>query len=166
VKLSWLLTFNAVVAVLFGITAVLLPGALYSVYGLSSTAGAQFVMQLFGSTLIAEGLITWGLRNIAPGDTRRTLTLALFIEALIGLVASLLAELGGIMNPVGWTVERYPRSSLSATATSVSFVRTERRSRRENHANRDHQRQTSRIAYSTGGDVTSEAVEREGCPSR
>ena len=55
-KLSWLLTFNAIAAALFGIPAVLLPGSLYSIYGLNSTAGAQLVMQLFGSTLIAEAL--------------------------------------------------------------------------------------------------------------
>ena len=45
-KLHWLLTFNAIAAALFGIPAVLLPGSLYSVYGLNSTAGAQLVMQL------------------------------------------------------------------------------------------------------------------------
>lgn len=107
-KLSWLLTFNAIAAALFGIPAVLLPGSLYSIYGLNSTAGAQLVMQFFGSTLIAEALITWGLRNIAPGDTRQTLTLALFVEAVIGLVTSLIAELGAVMNPLGWTVVALP----------------------------------------------------------
>jgi len=108
VKLSWLLTFNAIAAALFGIPAVLLPGSLYSIYGLNSTAGAQLVMQFFGSTLIAEAVITLGLRNIAPGDTRQTLTLALFVEAVIGLVTSLIAELGGVMNPLGWTLVALP----------------------------------------------------------
>ena len=103
-KFRWLFTFNAVVAAIYGIPAVLAPGVLYSLYGLDSTAGALLVMQFFGSALIAETLFTWGLRNIEPGDMRQTLTLALFAESVIGLLASLIAQLGGVMNALGWTV--------------------------------------------------------------
>jgi uncharacterized membrane protein len=108
-KLSWMLVFNAVVAVAFAIPAILVPGALYSLYGISGTSGgAQLVMQLFGSTLIAEAVITWQLRDVAPGPTRNTVTLALFAEAVIGLLVSLLAQLGGVMNALGWGVVALP----------------------------------------------------------
>lgn len=107
-RLSWLLVFNAVVALAYAIPAILVPGALYSLYGMSSTAGAQLVMQLFGSVLLMEGLLTWQLRDIGPGAVRGGLTLALFAEALVGLLVSLVAQLGGVVNALGWGVVALP----------------------------------------------------------
>ena len=65
------------------------------------------VRQFFGATLIAEALITWGLHDIAPGGTRQTHTFALFAEAVIGLVTSLIPKLSSVMNRLGWTVVDY-----------------------------------------------------------
>jgi hypothetical protein len=80
------------------------PGTLYSFYGLTSTAGGQFVMQLYGAALLMDALISWQLRHIGPGPTRQALTLALFVQALAGLAATLLAQIGGVMNSLGWGV--------------------------------------------------------------
>ncbi len=105
VRLKWLFAFNAIAAAIYAVPAILVPGLLFSVYGMApSTAGGQFVMQLFGSTLAGEAIIAWGLRDIGPGPTRRVATLAFFVEAVIGLAASLIAQLNGVMNVPGWGV--------------------------------------------------------------
>ena len=101
-RLSALFSFNAIVAAIFGLTAVLLPGLLYSTYGLKSDAGAQLVAQFFGATLLGNVVITWSLRNIEPGPTRQTLTLALFLQGVIGVLISLIAQFGGVLNAFGW----------------------------------------------------------------
>jgi hypothetical protein len=101
-RLSALFSFNAIVGTVFGLTAVLLPGLLYSTYGLTSDAGAQLVAQFFGAALIGEVIISWSLRNVEPGPTRQTVTLALFAQAAIGLAASLIAQFGGVLNAFGW----------------------------------------------------------------
>ncbi|HEV8669895.1 MAG TPA: hypothetical protein VGS01_04070 [Candidatus Limnocylindria bacterium] len=101
-KLSTLLTFNAIVASIFGLTAVLVPGVLYSTYGLKSDAGAQLVAQFFGAALLGDVVLSWSLRNIEPGATRQTLTLAFFVQGAIGLVISLVAQFGAVLNALGW----------------------------------------------------------------
>ncbi len=101
-RLSALFSFNAIVAAIFGLTAVLVPGVLYSTYGLTSDAGAQLVAQFFGAALLGNVVITWSLRNIEPGSTRQTLTLALFVQEAIGLAISLIAQFGGVLNALGW----------------------------------------------------------------
>jgi hypothetical protein len=101
-RLSALLIFNAIVAAVFGLTALLLPGQLYSTYGLTSDAGARLVAQFFGAALIGTVILTWSLRNIEPGPTRQALTLALFTQGALGLVISLIAQFGGVVNALGW----------------------------------------------------------------
>ena len=101
-RLSALFTFNAVVAAIFGLTAVLVPGILYSTYGLKSDAGAQLVAQFFGAALLGDMVITWNLRKIDPGATRQVLTLAFFIQGTIGLLISLIAQFSGVLNALGW----------------------------------------------------------------
>jgi hypothetical protein len=101
-RLSSLLIFNAIVATIFGLTAVLLPGLLYSTYGLTSDAGAQLVAQFFGAALIGDVVISWSLRNVEPGPTRQAVTLALFAQAAIGVLISLIAQFSGVLNTFGW----------------------------------------------------------------
>lgn len=101
-RLSALFAFNAIVAAIFGLAAVLLPGLLYSTYGLKSDAGAQLVAQFFGAALLSDVVITWGLRNLEPGPARQTLTLAFFVQGTIGVLISLIAQFGGVMNAFGW----------------------------------------------------------------
>jgi len=102
VKLSALFSFNAIVAAIFGLTAVLLPGLLYSTYGLTSDAGAQLVAQFFGATLLGDMIIAWSSRNIDPGPMRQTLTLAFFVQGVIGVLISLIAQFSGVLNAFGW----------------------------------------------------------------
>lgn len=101
-RLRALFSFNAIVATIFGLTAVLVPGLFYSTYGLTSDAGAQLVAQFFGAALLSNAVVTWSLRNIEPGPTRQTLTLALFVQGAIGLAISLIAQFGGVLNALGW----------------------------------------------------------------
>ena len=103
-KLGWLLSLNALVALVYAVPAILVPGALYSFYGLTSTAGAQYVMQLYGSGLLMEAILVWLLRDVAPGTVRQALTLALFAQAIVAFAATLMAQVGGVMNTLGWGI--------------------------------------------------------------
>ncbi|HEY6202538.1 MAG TPA: hypothetical protein VI056_05805 [Candidatus Limnocylindria bacterium] len=101
-KLGALFSFNAIVATIFGLTAVLLPGLLYSTYGLRSDAGAQLVAQFLGAALLSDVVIAWSMRNVEPGPVRQTLTLAFFLQGTIGVLISLIAQLSGVLNAFGW----------------------------------------------------------------
>ena len=50
-KLSTLMAINAVVAVILGISFVVAPGQLISLYGSAETAALKYTAQLYGSAL-------------------------------------------------------------------------------------------------------------------
>jgi hypothetical protein len=101
-KLRWVFAANAVIAGLTGVLSILLPGLMYAIYGLTSTASAQLVGQFLGTGLVGEAIITWGLRNTAPGPVRNTLTLALFVASVLGCAVAFIAQVNGVLGPLGW----------------------------------------------------------------
>ncbi len=44
------------------------------------------------------------MRNIAPGELRKTLLGAVVVEYAIGLAASLMTQLGGVTSTAGWMI--------------------------------------------------------------
>jgi hypothetical protein len=54
-------------------------------YGLTADAGAQLVAQFFGAALLGDMIIAWSSRN-DPGPMRQTLTLAFFVQGVIGVL--------------------------------------------------------------------------------
>jgi len=104
VRLSWLLVANAVVVGLFGVVAVVSPGPLYDLFGGTSDIGSQFLVQLFGATLVGEALVRGGMRRIPPGELRTALLSASFVEYVVALTAAALAQIGGVTNEAGFVI--------------------------------------------------------------
>ena len=70
-KLSVFLTIVAVVAFIFGILFILIPGALLSLYGISLSAGGQVVARLFGAALLGYSVLTWCARKAEDSEARK-----------------------------------------------------------------------------------------------
>jgi hypothetical protein len=102
-KLGNLFVVNAVIAGLFGLALVLMPGQFLANYGLAIDAGFGLVAQLFGAALIGYALLTWGARSAADSEARRAIVFALFIADAVGFVLALIAQLKGLVNAVGWS---------------------------------------------------------------
>lgn len=102
-KLGNLFVVNAVVAGLFGLALVLVPGQFLAQYGLAIDAGFGLVAQLFGTALIGYALLTWGARKAGESEARRAIVFALFVADAIGFVVALIAQLKGLVNAVGWS---------------------------------------------------------------
>jgi len=102
-KLSNLLVFNAILALPFGVGFVLVPGTVWSLYGLAPGPAVNLAGQYFGVELIAVGLLCWFARNVSDSIAQRALILAFLIADVIGLVISLIATLSGMFNAVGWS---------------------------------------------------------------
>jgi hypothetical protein len=106
-KLSALMIVNAIVAVVFGIGFVIAPSQVASFY--SPAAGApevgavlRVVAQLFGAALLTFAVLTWVARNAPDSEARRAIVLALFIGDAVGFVISVIAQIGGAVNALGW----------------------------------------------------------------
>ena len=102
-KLSALMTANAVIAGLFGIAFVLFPARLLAIYGVSVDAPFALVGQLFGTALLGYALLTWTARNAGASDARGAIVLALFVSDVIGFIVALIAQLRNVVNQVGWS---------------------------------------------------------------
>lgn len=102
-KLNTMMIINAVVAAIFGITLVLVPGQVVSIYGIEGTAALKYIGQLFGAALFGFAVLTWSARNASTSEARGAIVLALFISDGIGFVVALIGQLGNVVNTFGWS---------------------------------------------------------------
>lgn len=102
-KLSNLFVVNAILALVYGISFVLAPTIVLSLYGMTQGISEALAGQYFGVALIAIGLLTWFARNVADPDAQRAIIRALLISDVIGVIVSLLGTLSGVMNALGWS---------------------------------------------------------------
>lgn len=102
-KISILLLVNTIVALIFGIAFVLVPGTVAGLYGVTPTPAVNLVGQFFGSALIAIGLVCWFIRNVTDAAALKAIVLAQLIANIIGLIISILGTVGGTINAVGWS---------------------------------------------------------------
>ncbi|MFQ5595826.1 MAG: hypothetical protein ACE5HA_16895 [Anaerolineae bacterium] len=102
-KLSTLLVINAIVALVYGISFVLVPATVLSLYGVTQGPGETLTGQFFGVALIAIGLLTWFARDVTDSEAQRAIILALLISDVIGVIVAVLGTLSGVMNAVGWS---------------------------------------------------------------
>ena len=102
-KLSNLFVINAIVALVYGISFVLVPTTVLSLYGMTQGTSEALAGQFFGVALIGIGLLTWFARNVTDSETQRAIILALLISDVVGIIVALLGTLSGTMNAVGWS---------------------------------------------------------------
>jgi hypothetical protein len=101
--LRTLFTINAIVAVLFGLAFLLAPVPLLASYGVELSDAGLYVARLLGSAFIAFALISWFFRDSPGSSELRAVILALFVSDLIGFVLSLIYQLQGVANALGWS---------------------------------------------------------------
>lgn len=102
-KLGTLMTVNAVIAGVFGIAFVAVPGRALANYGITVDAQFALVAQLFGAALLGYAILTWTARNLADSDALRAIVLALCVADAIAFVIALIGQLRGTVNAVGWS---------------------------------------------------------------
>jgi len=98
------MVIKAIVCLVFGILLLLVPGVLMSLYGLTLDSGGIFFARLYGASLLGNLMLTWFARNAEDSIERKAIILDLFVYNAIGLVVALLAQLSGMMNPLGWSI--------------------------------------------------------------
>jgi hypothetical protein len=102
-KVSTLFTINAIVAVVFGLVFVFAPAMTLSLYGITSSDPLNYVGQLFGASLLSFAVVSWLARNATASTARSAIVSALFIGDAIGFVVSLIAQMKGFANALGWS---------------------------------------------------------------
>jgi hypothetical protein len=103
-KLSTVLTLNSIVALVVSIGLVLVPSNVILIYGGTTDTVGLFLARHYGATGIAIGVLTWLLRNISIREARQAILPALLSVFLVEFVMDLFAQLGGMLNALGWSI--------------------------------------------------------------
>jgi len=101
-KLKTLFIINAVVSIPFGIGCAVAPRLFLSLFGAELGAAGAYMMQYGGAWLIGIGLVTWLTRSAADSGTGRSIAVGLLIAYLVALAVSLVGQLRGVLNVLGW----------------------------------------------------------------
>jgi len=104
-KLKHLFIVHSVVALFHGGGFVLAPKPFMSLYGVSlADPEATFVARLFGAALLIYCFVAWFARDAEDSTARRAILLGFFLTGIVGFIVSLLGQLSGVMNALGWLV--------------------------------------------------------------
>lgn len=103
-KLKTLMVIKAVVCLALGSLLLLAPGFTYSIFGTSLNDGGTFAAREYGAALIGTLCLTWYARDAAQSQARRAIILHLFIYDAIGALVTLIAQLSGLFNALGWSI--------------------------------------------------------------
>jgi hypothetical protein len=102
-KLGNLLMAGAVVTLIFGLSLVFIPVALFSLYGITVTDAGIVLARLFGAAFLGFTVLNWSARNAADSEVLRGIVLANLLMDAVGFVVTLLGQLAGLANALGWS---------------------------------------------------------------
>jgi hypothetical protein len=97
-----LISFTAIVTLVFGLLFIVVPEPLMAIYGLRLDATTIFLTRLFGAASVGIGLVMWHTSRHAAPETERALALSILGWIVVELVVLLEGQLGGIVNGLGW----------------------------------------------------------------
>ncbi len=102
-KLNRLLVFNALVALVYGLSFALSPATVLSLYGATTSASEMLTGQLFGAALISLGLLTWLARNVTDLRAQRAIILSSLIANTVGVIVAVKGTVSGVISSAGWS---------------------------------------------------------------
>ncbi len=103
-NLKNLFLINSILALMFGLGFLIVPGDVLKQYGilLMPKAGIIGIARLYGAALIGFAILSWFAKDLKPGDGRRAIASAIFIMDAISVIISLMNRLNGVTNNLGW----------------------------------------------------------------
>ena len=100
-KLRTLFLFNTVVALLFSLGFLILPGIVLRLFGFTNDPGTRLLGRFIGVELLVGGLITFFAKDSRDTKSLEAITTANLVASLVGFVASLAGVVSGTMNLLG-----------------------------------------------------------------
>ena len=95
---------KAIVCLGFGPVLLFFPKELLELLGVAFGAGAALTAREYGAALIGNLMLTWFARNAGKSTARMAIIIHLFVYDAVALVATVLFQLSGGMNYLGWGI--------------------------------------------------------------
>ena len=104
-KVKLFVAIAAVIAILYGIIFLLIPGVALAFYGDAiPNASSILSIRFYGASLLSLGLVGWFVRETSDWTALRGLLLGLSIGNVAAVVVAIWGTVTGIMNAMGWSV--------------------------------------------------------------
>ena len=95
-------TANAIVSVVLGAIALVVPDVLAALYGITADSVALLAARLLGGSYVGYAIVDYLTRDAAETGTRRAIAAANGVAWAAGLVVSAYGQSLGLSNGVGW----------------------------------------------------------------
>jgi hypothetical protein len=93
-----------IVEALFGVGFVIAPGAVLGPLGVTLNPFATTLARSFGAALISFPILLWLARRSDSPEFKKGVVYSLFPYYLVSAVVLVIAQLGGQVNALGWSV--------------------------------------------------------------
>lgn len=99
------LSIASIVAFLFALGFIFMPGQVMSFYNVELNAGGILIGRLFGAALLGFGLLNWFGRDFSENGAKQTVLTANLASDALGFIFMLIGQLGGVpgINALGWS---------------------------------------------------------------
>lgn len=101
-KLRTFFTIAAIIALIYAVGLLLIPGTMNTLYGLGASSSEKLLARFFGVDLLILGLILW-LGKDLNGVSSRPIVTGNLIGDAVGFIITLVGTLRGTMNGLGWS---------------------------------------------------------------
>ncbi len=103
-KLNTWFVVHAVVAIVFALGMIFMPAFLLSMFaGEALIAASPMFVQIFGAALVGNFALLWLMRDVGDTAARRAVVIAFFVYFVIASVVTIMAQLSGVFNWMGWS---------------------------------------------------------------
>lgn len=82
----------------------MVPGPLFTLYGVSLDGSGIMLAHVAGAAVFALGLLAWLFRRSESSEANRMAATALFGFFLPKTIVTVLAQLDGVFNGLGWSI--------------------------------------------------------------
>ena len=124
-KLRHLFIINLFFAVSIALLCILVPRWSIRLVGLVPDVGSVWVTRLLGGSILGYASLMWFGSKTESVKTRRAIALALFIQDIVGFVGSLVIQLSGEVNFLGWPLNVLTYGLLTIGYAYFYFIKPE-----------------------------------------
>jgi hypothetical protein len=97
-----LFLLNSLFAFLLGAVFLIVPALAIGQFGVDGYTSTKLMAQLFGTAMLALGLLLWFVKDVSSEAIHRGMAIAMLVGALGGLVITALGAFAGTMRTNGW----------------------------------------------------------------
>jgi hypothetical protein len=97
------LAITSVIAALYGIAFLVIPGPLDALFGVTPDAATIFTDRLLGTELLTLGLVVWFVRATSDRTATRGVLMGVAVGNVVGAFVTIWGTVTGIVNALGWS---------------------------------------------------------------